>query len=488
MPDRALVIFSDLDGCLLDRKTYDFEEARPALDLLERERIPVVLSSSKTQAEVEFHRDILGLSGPFVVENGGAILIPKGYFPFSHAFTRTTGVYQRVEFGVSYERLVESLRELQWASGLRLRGFSEMGVKEVAFLTGLDVEAARRAKARQYDEPFIADLGPAEVERLEPEVRRRGLVLTRGGRFYHLTGRHSKGLAVDFLVRLYRSASPGLVTVGLGGGTGTGAAPIVASLATELGALTVAVVTKPFSFEGKRRMQQAEQGLAELAESVDTVITIPNERLLSLDKNTGFFEAFRLADDVLRQAVQGISDIIVIPGIINRDFADVKTIMHGMGYAVMGTAVAHGPNRAVEAATRAMASPLLEDALITGARGILINITGSPSLLLQEVHAASSIIQQAAHEDANIIFGAVLDESLQDNVKITVIATGYKPEAVNVRRRPEAIAAAPALASSPASRASEWNTGPGPVAKAEALPIARREDLDVPAFLRRRTS
>ncbi|MBI4611064.1 MAG: HAD-IIB family hydrolase [Candidatus Rokubacteria bacterium] len=218
MPDRALVIFSDLDGCLLDRKTYDFEEARPALDLLERERIPVVLSSSKTQAEVEFHRDILGLSDPFVVENGGAILIPKGYFPFSHAFTRTTGVYQRVEFGVSYERLVESLRELQWASGLRLRGFSEMGVKEVAFLTGLDVEAARRAKARQYDEPFIADLGPAEVERLEPEVRRRGLVLTRGGRFYHLTGRHSKGLAVDFLVRLYRSASPGLVTVGLGDG------------------------------------------------------------------------------------------------------------------------------------------------------------------------------------------------------------------------------------------------------------------------------
>jgi len=292
----------------------------------------------------------------------------------------------------------------------------------------------------------------------------------------------------DKLIEVLEGADMVFVTAGFGGGTGTGAAPIVASLATELGALTVAVVTKPFSFEGKRRMQQAEQGLAELAESVDTVITIPNERLLSLDKNTGFFEAFRLADDVLRQAVQGISDIIVIPGIINRDFADVKTIMHGMGYAVMGTAVAHGPNRAVEAATRAMASPLLEDALITGARGILINITGSPSLLLQEVHAASSIIQQAAHEDANIIFGAVLDESLQDNVKITVIATGYKPEAVNVRRRPEAIAAAPALASSPASRASEWNTGPGPVAKAEALPIARREDLDVPAFLRRRTS
>ena len=277
----------------------------------------------------------------------------------------------------------------------------------------------------------------------------------------------------DKLIEVLEGADMVFVTAGFGGGTGTGAAPIVASLASELGALTVAVVTKPFSFEGKRRMQLAEQGLAELAESVDTVITIPNERLLSLDKNTGFFEAFRLADDVLRQAVQGISDIIVIPGIINRDFADVKAIMHGMGYAVMGTAVAHGPNRAVEAATRAMASPLLEDALITGARGILINITGSPSLLLQEVHAASSIIQQAAHEDANIIFGAVLDESLQDDVKITVIATGYKPEAVNIRRKPEPAAAA-------------ISSGPAAVGRAEALPITQREDLDVPAFMRRR--
>jgi len=275
----------------------------------------------------------------------------------------------------------------------------------------------------------------------------------------------------DKLIEVLEGADMVFVTAGFGGGTGTGATPIVASLASELGALTVAVVTKPFSFEGKRRMQQAEQGLAELAESVDTVITIPNERLHSLDKNTGFFEAFRLADDVLRQAVQGISDIIVIPGIINRDFADVKAIMHGMGYAVMGTAVAYGPNRAVEAATRAMASPLLEDALITGARGILINITGSTNLLLQEVHAASSIIQQAAHEDANIIFGAVLDEALEDHVKITVIATGYKPDALNIRRKPDQ-AAAPA--------------GPTPVGRGEALPITQREDLDVPAFLRRR--
>jgi mannosyl-3-phosphoglycerate phosphatase len=215
---RTFVVFSDLDGCLLDRATYDVGPARPVLDLLKRQRIPLVLCSSKTEAEVEHHRQLLGLSDPFVVENGGAILIPKGYFPLPHGFTRTTGPYQRVEFGVPYERLTAALRDLAWATGLRLRGFSEMTVREVAFLTGLDPEAARRAKARQYDEPFVADLSPAEVERLERQVERRGLALARGGRFYHLTGRHHKGLAVDFLTRLYRAAMPGVVTVGLGDG------------------------------------------------------------------------------------------------------------------------------------------------------------------------------------------------------------------------------------------------------------------------------
>jgi len=216
------------------------------------------------------------------------------------------------------------------------------------------------------------------------------------------------------------------VTAGLGGGTGTGAAPVVASLASQLGALVVAVVTKPFPFEGKRRMAQAEKGLAELAESVDTLLTIPNQRLLILDKSTSFFQAFQVADDVLRQAVQGISDIITIPGIINRDFADVKTVMKGMGYALMGTAVATGPDRAVEAARQAINSPLLEDTSINGARGILINITGSSNLRLHEVHEASTIIQEAAHEDANIIFGAVLNEEMGDAMKITVIATGFR--------------------------------------------------------------
>src|SRR5277367_2167364 len=213
----------------------------------------------------------------------------------------------------------------------------------------------------------------------------------------------------DKIIEALEGSDMVFVTTGLGGGTGTGAAPIIASLASEMGALTVAVVTKPFAFEGKRRMQQAERGIAELMESVDTTIVIPNEKLLAVAEDAGFFESFRIADDILRQGVQGISDIITIPGIINRDFADVKTIMAGMGYAVMGTATASGQNRTSD-----------------GARGILINITGSASLKLAEVQQACTIIQSAAHEDANIIFGAVMDEKMKDTVKITVIATGFK--------------------------------------------------------------
>jgi cell division protein FtsZ len=233
----------------------------------------------------------------------------------------------------------------------------------------------------------------------------------------------------DQIIQALEGADMVFVTTGLGGGTGTGAAPIIASLASEMGALTVAVVTKPFAFEGKRRQTQAERGLQELIDSVDTTIVIPNEKLLAVAKDAGFFESFRVADDILRQAVQGISDIITIPGIINRDFADVKTIMAGMGYAVMGTATARGEDRATKAAQAAIASPLLEAGAIDGARGILINVTGSSSLRLAEVNEASTIIQSAAHEDANIIFGAVLDEKMKDEVKITVIATGFKDTA-----------------------------------------------------------
>ena len=260
------------------------------------------------------------------------------------------------------------------------------------------------------------------------------------------------------IIEALEGADMVFVTAGLGGGTGTGAAPIIASLASEMGALTVAVVTKPFVFEGKRRLAQADHGLQELIESVDTTIVIPNEKLLAVAQNAGFFESFRVADDVLRQAVQGISDIITIPGIINRDFADVKTIMAGMGYAVMGTATGRGERRALEAAQAAIASPLLEAGAIDGARGILINITGSSSLRLAEVNEASTIIQSAAHEDANIIFGAVLDEKMKDDVKITVIATGFKNEAP--LRRERAVGITEAVSFSRSSSGSTFVPGP----------------------------
>lgn len=218
------------------------------------------------------------------------------------------------------------------------------------------------------------------------------------------------------------------VTTGLGGGTGTGAAPVIASLASEIGALTVAVVTKPFKFEGRRRQTQAERGLQELKDAVDTMITIPNERLLAtVDKATSMSDAFAVADDVLRQAIQGISDLILVPGLINLDYADVKTIMSRMGIAIMGTGIATGEDRARLAATAAISSPLLEDANVHGARGVIINITGGPDLTLSEVSEASEIIHDAAHEDANIIFGAVVNPQMEGKVKITVIATGFDP-------------------------------------------------------------
>ncbi len=219
------------------------------------------------------------------------------------------------------------------------------------------------------------------------------------------------------------------LTAGLGGGTGTGAAPIIASLAAEIGALAVAVVTKPFGFEGRRRMQLAERGVEELRNSVDTLITIPNERLLNfVERGTPLAEAFRIADDVLRQAVQGISDLITVPGEINVDFADVRTIMTGMGMALMGTGVARGESRALEASQRAISSPLLEETSIQGARGVLINITGGHDLTLHEVAEAARIIQEAVDPDANIISGMVIDPTMDDAMKVTVIATGFDHE------------------------------------------------------------
>jgi cell division protein FtsZ len=228
------------------------------------------------------------------------------------------------------------------------------------------------------------------------------------------------------LIQAIGNADLVFVTAGLGGGTGTGGAPVIASLASELGALTIAVVTRPFTFEGRKRAAQAERGLEELRACVDSVITIPNERLINaIDRRTPLLDAFAAVDDVLRQAIQGISDLILLPGLINLDFADVKTIMTGMGVAVMGTGVGRGETRAVDAAKKAISSPLLEDASIDGARGVIINVTGGADLSLAEVHDASTIIHEAAHEDANIIFGAVINPALEGDVKITVIATGF---------------------------------------------------------------
>ena len=239
-------------------------------------------------------------------------------------------------------------------------------------------------------------------------------------------GRQAALEDTEKLIEALDGADMVFVTTGLGGGTGTGAAPVIASLASELGALTIAVVTKPFKFEGRKRAIQAERGLEELRGSVDTVITIPNERLLAtISRTTSLTDAFAAADDVLRQAIQGISDLILVPGLINLDFADVKTIMSGMGLAIMGTGHAEGENRAMIAANAAISSPLLEDASVKGARGVIINVTGGHDLSLIEVSEASAVIQEAAHEEANIIFGAVVDPRMDGQVKITVIATGF---------------------------------------------------------------
>jgi cell division protein FtsZ len=301
------------------------------------------------------------------------------------------------------------------------------------------------------------------------------------------------------------------VTTGLGGGTGTGAAPIIANLAREMGALVVAVVTLPFAFEGRRRRMQADEGLAGLREVVDTVITIPNDKLLhSVEQATPLAESFMIADDILRQAVQGISDLITVPGEINLDFADVKAVMSGMGMALMGTGTAEGEHRAIEAAQRAVSSPLLEDASIHGARGVLINITGGEDMTLHEISESAKIIQEAADPDANIIFGAVIDRAVQGSVKVTVIATGFARDAgkahaaesrgfeMGREQMPQAAmpeaAAAPAAEALPADqrRGRFFRRGVEGALDFDATDdgftpnfVKRKDDLDVPAFLRK---
>ena len=338
----------------------------------------------------------------------------------------------------------------------------EAGIEGVEFIAAnTDLQALRQSYA-----PVKLQLGAKLTKGLgagaNPEV-----------------GRQAALEDTEKIIELLEGADMVFVTAGLGGGTGGGSAPIVASLSSELGAVTVAVVTKPFHFEGKRRMHQAEHAVGELRDSADTVITIPNERLLTaVPPNTSLIDAFKFADDVLRQAVQGISDLITVPGVINLDFADVKTIVTGMGMALMGTGVAEGDSRAETAARKAINSPLLEDTSIEGARGVLINITGSQDMTLHEVSEASRIIQEAAHVDANIIFGSVFDDEMENKLKITVIATGFEDEVREERSSPR--------------------PQPARIKEEEEILLAARQapllshpnrsdsetDLDVPAFLR----
>src|SRR6266568_4952506 len=338
----------------------------------------------------------------------------------------------------------------------------QAGIKGVEFLvTNTDVQAMRASAAPnkiQIGAKLTKGLGAGA----NPEI-----------------GKQAALEDTDRILEALSGADMIFITTGLGGGTGTGAAPIIASLAAELGALTVAVVTKPFAFEGKRRRVQAEQGIRALRDTVDTLITIPNERLLNfVERATSLGEAFKIADDVLRQAVQGISDLITVPGEINLDFADVRTIMHGMGMALMGTGVSSGEHRAVEATQMAISSPLLEEATIKGARGVLINITGGHDLTLFEVNEAASIVREEADEDANIIFGHVIDETMADAMKITVIATGF--------RREVATATVSAGAQMPVTSPPRYAPRTPDEFPAQQPGTKRMEDLDVPTFIRKK--
>lgn len=335
----------------------------------------------------------------------------------------------------------------------------EAGLSRVEFIAAnTDVQALERSKAG-----FKLQLGPDRTAGLgagsKPDV-----------------GKEAAQESRDDIREILEGADMVFVTCGMGGGTGTGGAPVVASVARELGALTVGVVTKPFEYEGRRRMAQAEDGIRELRKQVDTLLVIPNQRLLGIvDKSTPLLEAFTVADDVLRQAIKGIADVITTTGFINVDFADVRTVMTYTGRAVMGVGISRGANRALEAAQKAISSPLLEDGSVEGAKGVLLNITGGPNLTLHEVDEAASIIKEAADAQANIIVGQVLEHGFEDEVMVTVIATGFEHEEPIAR---------PAAVEKPAARTSR---APQQVlAPVQALAgEASSKELDRPTFLRR---
>lgn len=293
------------------------------------------------------------------------------------------------------------------------------------------------------------------------------------------------------LEEVLRGADMVFVTAGMGGGTGTGAAPVIAQIARELGALTVGVVTRPFSFEGKKRQTQAIGGINDMKEAVDTLIVIPNDKLLQIvDKSTPMLEAFREADNVLRQGVQGISDLIATPGLINLDFADVKTIMSNKGSALMGIGIATGENRAAEAAKKAISSPLLESS-IDGAKGVLMNITGGSNLSLFEVQEAADIVAMASDEEVNMIFGSVINENLKDEIIVTVIATGFTEEPSAIRTQPArpTMGAGRTQGQAPVRETSRTQETPSfqePVRQQHSQVHQQEDALDIPTFLRNR--
>ncbi|TAJ29508.1 MAG: cell division protein FtsZ [Nitrospirae bacterium] len=336
------------------------------------------------------------------------------------------------------------------------------GLSRVEFITAnTDVQALSRSLAA-----FKIQLGPERTRGLgagaKPEVGREAALESK-----------------DRIRETLEGAEMVFVTAGMGGGTGTGAAPVVASLARELGILTVGVVTKPFQYEGHRRMSHAEEGLNELKKHVDTLLVIPNQRLLGIvDKTTPLLEAFKVADDVLRQAIQGIADVITMAGHVNVDFADVRTVMSYTGRAVMGMGIARGTNRAAEAAQQAISSPLLEDGSVEGARGVLLNITGGPSMSLHEVDEAASIIREAADPQANIIVGQVINHDLGDDLVVTVVATGFERDEPVLKPVPHERPAAATVRAQPAM------AGVRSGASAEPQP----KNLDRPTFLRRMTA
>ena len=355
------------------------------------------------------------------------------------------------------------------AGGNAINRMIEAGLTGVDFISmNTDAQALDSSKASskiQIGKHLTKGLGAGSI----PEVGRKAIEENR-----------------DQVAEAVKGANMVFVTAGMGGGTGTGAAPIVAEIAKESGALTVGVVTKPFEFEGRKRMANALAGIKELKERVDTLIIIPNQRLLSLaNKQTLFTDAFRLADEILLQATKGISDLITVPGLVNLDFADVKTVMSEMGDALMGTGYGSGDNKAVEAAQKAIASPLLEDASIAGAKGVLVNITGGEDLTLYDVNEAASVIYEAAGDDANIIFGAVLDKSLKNEIKVTVIATGFSnAKAHEPYSRPVETFATRKLVleKSNSGKKSVWNFQQQDVFNPKS---GTAEDLEVPTFMRK---